>query len=114
MRKKFQVHSVCDSIQGERLLRENSIAKLFESIAKGERHIVRIKTETVLKGSLAIQFKLLQALKNETLDEHDLVNMLLIAGLAEVSKTLLKELLSVKGVTYDMLKGLFDDFGKAI
>ena len=92
----------------------DDIARLLSSLARGEKRIVRIKVDTALEGPLAVQFELLRALKNEDFDEKSFTNMLLICGLAEVSKTLLKELLSVKGVTHSMLAKIFDEFGKAI
>ena len=93
---------------------EDAIENLLSSITKGEKHIVQIKVDTVLKGPLAIQYSLLRLLKNEDFDEKSFAHMLLVCGLAEVSKILLKELLSVKGITHDLLKKLFHEFGKAI
>lgn len=93
---------------------KSAIDELLKTISKGEKRIVRIKVDTVLKGPLAVQFELLRLLKNEDFDEKSFVNMVLICGLVEISKTLLKELLSVKGVTYKMLAKLFDEFRKAI
>lgn len=96
------------------LERQDEVARLLNSVARGEEHIIKIKTDTTLHGPLAIQYKLLRLLKNTEFDEKSFINMLLICGLAEVSKTLLKELLSVKGVSYDMLKQLFDEFRKKL
>jgi len=92
----------------------DKIGDLLASTAKGEKHIVRLKVDTTLHGALAVQYKLLRLLKDKDFNDHSFLNMVLICGIAEISKTLLKELLSVKGVSYSMLKELFDEFGKAI
>lgn len=87
----------------------DAINKLLESLARGERHIVKVKVDSTLQGPLAIQYKLLRLLKNEDFDETSFVQMLLIGGLLDVSKTVLKELLSVKGITSGMWKKLFGE-----
>jgi len=94
--------------------KEDTINKLLSSIIKGDKHIVRIKVDTILKGSLAVQFKLLRALKNQNFNEPNFIRMLLIVGLAETNKTVLKEVLSIKGMTYGMLIKMFDDIEKEI
>ena len=93
---------------------EEAIENLLSSITRGEKHIVQIKVDTALKGPLAIQYSLLRLLKNKDFDEKSLVRMVLVCGLAQISKTLLKELLSIKDVNIGMLKRIFGEFGKAI
>lgn len=89
--------------------KDNTLKELLSSIAKGERHIVHLKVETVLRNGSAIQYKLLRLLKDLKYNEKDFVNLLLICGLAQVSGTFLKELLSIKGITYDFLKELISE-----
>jgi hypothetical protein len=90
------------------LTKDSNLKELLNSIAKGERHIVKLNVETTLKNGSAIQYKLLRLLKDLRYNEKDFVNLLLICGLAHVSRTFLKELLSIKGISHSFLKELFN------
>jgi len=75
-------------------------------VAREEEHIVKLKIDTTLRGTLAIQYKLLRLLKDAQ-DERSFINSLLAIGLIQISKTLLFDLFKTKKVSHNIFKNLF-------